>query len=282
MNTSPSSTVQDARAAFGKRLREIRRLTGMTARALAIRAGWSESKASRIETGRTPPSDADLLTYVTICGVPDQYEDLRAAAHGIDEMYVEWKRLQRNGLKRAQEAHVSLNARTRRFRIYEPGVVPGLLQTSAYATALMKRIVAFRRIPDDVDAAVAVRMQRQRYLRDTHRQFAVVLEETALRSRFGGPEVMAAQLGHLLTVAAFPHVSLGVIPMAAERVMWPVEGFWIYDDAQVSVELATAEITIKQPSEIATYARMFSELAKLACYGKQARALVADAIAALE
>ncbi|MFI8522681.1 helix-turn-helix domain-containing protein [Streptomyces sp. NPDC085481] len=130
MNTSPSSSVQEARAVFGKRLRDIRRSTGMTARALAIHAGWSESKASRMETGRTPPSDDDLLRYVTICGVPEQYEDLRAAAHGIDEMYVEWKRLQRNGLKRAQEAHVSLNARTHRFRIYEPGVVPGLLQTA--------------------------------------------------------------------------------------------------------------------------------------------------------
>ncbi|MEU9716001.1 helix-turn-helix transcriptional regulator [Streptomyces sp. NPDC047976] len=281
MNTSPSSAVQDARAALGRRLRAIRKPTGLTARALAARAGWSESKASRMENGKTPPTDRDLLTYVTICGVPEEYEDLRATAHGIDEMYVEWKRLQSSGLKHGQEAHVPLYARTSRFRIYEPGVIPGLLQTAGYATAIMSRIVVFRQIPDDVEAAVRVRMRRQCYLHDTHRRFGIVLEESALRSRFGDPSVMAAQLGHLLQVAALPNVSLGVIPMTTERVMWPVEGFWIYDDTQVIIELATAQVTVKQPSEIETYARMFAELAKLACHGQSARALIAEAIAAL-
>ncbi|MEV7419653.1 helix-turn-helix transcriptional regulator [Streptomyces sp. NPDC089919] len=281
MNRPPSSAVQDARVALGRRLRDMRKPTGLTARALAARAGWSESKASRIENGRTPPSDQDLLAYVTICGVPQEYEDLRATAHGIDEMYVEWKRLQRAGLKHAQEAHVPLYARTSRFRVYEPGVIPGLLQTADYATAIMHRIVTFRQIPDDVEAAVTVRMLRQRYLHDAHRHFAIVLEESALRSRFGGPGVMAAQLGHLLQIAVLPNVSLGVIPMTAERVMWPVEGFWIYDDSQVIIELATAQVTVKQPSEIQTYARMFAELAKLGCHGRPARALIAESIAAL-
>ncbi|WP_308120112.1 helix-turn-helix domain-containing protein [Streptomyces bambusae] len=84
MKTFPSSAVQDARAALGRRLRDLRKPTGLTARALAARAGWSESKASRIENGKTTKSDRDLLAYVTICGVPEAYEDLRAVAHGID------------------------------------------------------------------------------------------------------------------------------------------------------------------------------------------------------
>ncbi|MFC6985199.1 hypothetical protein [Streptomyces cirratus] len=69
--------------------------------------------------------------------------------------------------------------------------------------------------------------------------------------------------------------------MATERIMWPVEGFWIYDYSQVIVELATAQVTVKQPSEIETYARMFAELVKLACHGQPARALIAEAIAVL-
>ncbi|WP_030706542.1 helix-turn-helix domain-containing protein [Streptomyces sp. NRRL F-2580] len=281
MKTSPSSAVEEARAALGRRLRDMRRPTGLSARALAARAGWHESKASRIENGKTMPSDADLLAYVTLCGEPGALEDLRATARGIDQMYVEWKTVQKAGLTAGQEAHVPLYARTHRFRIYEASVIPGLLQTEGYATTMMSRIVAFRQIPDDVESAVRVRIRRQRYMRDGHRHFSFVLEEAALRARFGGPEVMAAQLGHLLQVAAMPNVSLGVVPMTAERDMWPVEGFWIFDDLQVITELATAQITVKQPSEIDIYARMFSELAKLACVGQQARSLITDAIAAL-
>ncbi|MER5972136.1 DUF5753 domain-containing protein [Streptomyces sp. NPDC002055] len=282
MAPSPSSSVQEARRALGRRLREIRTETGLTARALAARAGWSESKSSRIENGLTTPSDSDLRRYTELCGVPELYPDLAAAAHGIDEMYVEWRRLQRSGLRHGQRVHVPLYERTHQFRVYEPGVIPGLLQTADYARSIMGRIVTFRGIPDDVEEAVTVRMDRQRVLREGNRRFAFLLEETALRSRFGNAEVMAAQLGHLLAVSTLPQVSLGIVPMSADRVMWPLEGFWIFDDEQVIIELATAQITVKQPSEVHLYARMFSELAELAVYGAGARSLVAEAIKAGE
>lgn len=253
----------------------------MSARAFAARAGWHEAKTSRIENGKTLPSDSDLHTYATLCGVPELYQELVAAIHGIEEMYVEWRRVQQAGLTKAQEAHIPLYARTEQFRIYEPGVIPGVLQTAAYATSVMRRIVTFRQIPDDVDAAVEVRTGRQRYLRDGHRRFGIVLEETALHSRFGDDDAMAAQLGHLLQVASLPHVSLGVIPMSADRTMWPLEGFWIFDDAQVVIELATAQVTVQQASEIQIYARMFAQLVGIAVHGREARGLIAKAISSL-
>lgn len=283
MGSSPSSAVQEARAALGNRLREIRKTGGFrTARAFAARAGWSESKASRIENGITQPSEEDLRQYAELCQAPGAYPDLLAAANNIEEMYVEWRRLQHDGLRPVQEAHVPLYERTHRFRIYEPGVIPGLLQTPAYARSIMSRIIGFWEIPDDTEQAVAVRMGRQQVLRDANRQFGILLEETALRSRFGDAEVMANQLGHLLTVSVLQQVSLGIVPMTADRTMWPLEGFWIFDDDQVVIELATAQVTVKQPSEITMYARMFSELAKIACFGKAARALITEAINSLE
>lgn len=283
MGLSPSSAVQNARIALAGRLRDIRRAGGFrTARAFAARAGWSESKASRIENGITQPSNEDLRQYAELCQVPGVYPDLIASADGIEEMYVEWRRLHREGLRPVQEAHVPLYERTRHFRIYEPGVVPGLLQTPGYAQSIMSRVIGFWDIPDDTDDAVAVRMSRQRVLRDANRQFGILLEETALRSRFGDTEVMANQLGHLLTVSVLQQVSLGVIPMNADRTMWPLEGFWIFDDEQVIIELATAQVTVKQPSEVAAYARMFSGLSSIACYGRPARALITEAIDALE
>ncbi|MGQ4516887.1 Scr1 family TA system antitoxin-like transcriptional regulator [Streptomyces sp. DW26H14] len=181
-----------------------------------------------------------------------------------------------------QRAAVPLYERTRRFRVYEPGVVPGLVQTAPYARALMGAIVAFQGIPDDTDAAVTARVERQSVLHHGDHTFALVLEESALRARVAPAETMAAQLGHLLGVMANPRVSLGVVPAHATRTVWPVEGFWILDDERVVVELVTAEVTLQQPSEISLYARTFAALADIAVYGARARALITSAIDALD
>ncbi|WP_328786342.1 MULTISPECIES: Scr1 family TA system antitoxin-like transcriptional regulator [unclassified Streptomyces] len=71
-------------------------------------------------------------------------------------MYVEWKRVFGNGLMPVQEAALPRYERTRHFRIYEPDVVPGLLQTPAYARALMGRVIAVWGIPDDAEQAAEV------------------------------------------------------------------------------------------------------------------------------
>lgn len=92
---------------------------------------------------------------------------------------------------------------------------------------------------------------------------------------------MAGQLGYLLTVMSLPSVSLGVIPLAASRHMWPLETFMIFDTEQVQVELLAAAVKVTAPSEIATYARAFAELASLAVTGADARTLITTAIDAL-
>ncbi|MFD3565561.1 helix-turn-helix domain-containing protein [Streptomyces sp. NPDC058686] len=86
---SPLSTVQQAKSELGSRLRLMRKDAGLTGRALAAAAGWHESKSSRIETGRTPPSDDDIRTWTRICGAPEETADLIATARGIEGMYVQ-------------------------------------------------------------------------------------------------------------------------------------------------------------------------------------------------
>ncbi|MEU2378179.1 helix-turn-helix domain-containing protein [Streptomyces misionensis] len=275
-----SSSVQQARETLGKRLREIRQDSGLTARQLASRAGWHESKCSRIENGRTAPSDDDLRMYTLHCGATGQTADLIATARNIDGAYVEWRRMERSGLRRAQESVLPLWERTLRFRAYSSWLIPGPFQTRGYITALLRSIRDRRAVPDDLEAAVQVRVDKQRLLHDGRRRFAVVLEESTLRHRIGGPETMAGQLGHLLSLASLPNVSLGVIPLSTDRsALWPVEDFWIFDEGQVNVELVSAFLTITQPHEVGTYGRTFSALADLAVHGAPARALIASAIA---
>jgi transcriptional regulator with XRE-family HTH domain len=279
---APTPAIADARAALAARLREIRVEAGLTASDLAQRTGWQRSKISKIEHARQAPSIGDIAAWCKHANAIDQESDLVASLHAVEGMWVEWRRLERTGLRRLQEAYLPLFDRTRQFRIYEVSVIPSLFQTVEYATARMRRIVDFSGIPDDVEHAVRARMDRQRVVNSGDRTFAVVLEEAALYARIGDTRMMAAQLARLITVAALPRVSLGVIPRDVDRTMWASPGFWIYDDERVLVETPSAQLTITQPREVGIYVRTFAELSSMAVVGPAARRLITDAIAAFD
>ncbi|MFC4905777.1 helix-turn-helix domain-containing protein [Actinomadura gamaensis] len=282
MPPHPSSSIQQARESLAARLRDIRLDAGLSARALAAACGWHESKCSRIQSGKQALTDADIAAWCAACGADDRTaSELVAINRQLDTAYVEWQRVQRGGLKRLQEAVLPLWESTEVFRIYEPGVVPGFFQTPGYASALLGRIADFFSLPDGGDEAATARVERQRLLYSGSRRFAVVIEEAVLRTRLGGPEVMAGQLGHLLDVMALPSVSLSIIPFTTERPLWPVEGFWILDEKQVVIETVSAKITIEQAGELALYRRIFSELSAMAVTGAAARKLITAAISAL-
>ncbi|MER5866186.1 helix-turn-helix transcriptional regulator [Kitasatospora sp. NPDC002040] len=281
MPASPSSSAQEARLAVAARLREIMQDAGLRGQQLAARCGWNGAKTSRIINARTAPSDADIRAWCRACDADGQADDLIAANRAVDSMYVEWRRLTRTGLLRLQESAAPLYKRTRRFRAYSSRVVPGVLQTEAYATALLAMVADFRRTPDDVAAAVQARLARSRVVRTGHHRFAILIEESVLYYRLGTAETMAEQLEHLLAAMALPAVSLGIIPFTATRTMWPVETFNIFDDGQAGVELLSAQVTITTPSELALYASAFDRLREFAVYGAEARTLITRAAAAL-
>ena len=91
-------------------------------------------------------------------------------------MFVEWQRMERTGLRRAQEAVLPLWQRTRVFLAYSSWLMPGAVQTSAYTTAILRAIAARRELPDDTDEAAAVRADRLRMLREGDHRFFVVIE----------------------------------------------------------------------------------------------------------
>ncbi|MCI3934058.1 helix-turn-helix domain-containing protein [Streptomyces sp. AN091965] len=281
MSASPSSSAQAAREVIATRLRDLRVEAELTGHELAIRCGWSPAKSSRIEHAKTPPSDADIRVWCTACGAQDQAADLVAANRQADQMYVHWKKLHRHGMRRAQEEVVPLYKRTQKFRVYCSNVVPGMIQTEAYAQALLSTIADFQGTPDDSSEAAASRVERSNVLHESGHRFALLMEETVLRYRIGDADTMAGQLGYLLAVMALPNVSLGVIPFTAQRRVWPLEAFYLFDDERTSVELLTAAVNVSAPSEIAVYAKAFSQLAEIAVYGSDARALILEAISSL-
>ncbi|MFI6681170.1 helix-turn-helix domain-containing protein [Kribbella sp. NPDC050470] len=277
------SNAQKAKRDFGARLGEIRKAAGLTGRALAVSCGWHESKVSRIENGKTSPSSADVRAWAETCRAVEQIPDLISSLEAIEGMFVEWRRMERTGLRRAQQSVLPLWERTRRFRTYSPWLIPGAVQTESYTRAVLRGTSSRRGLPDDVEDAVQVRKDRLKLLHEGNRTFAVLIEEAVLRNVIGTSDVMAGQLGHLLTVGELPAVSLGILPMGIERTaMPPVEDFWIFDDTQVNVELISGYLTITQPGEVAMYTDAFARLADIAVVGAPARRLIAAAIDALE
>ncbi len=275
MSTPPSSSAKEAQQALGVRLREIRKEAGLSGRALAAATGQHFTRVSKIEHGVQAPSDQDIEAWCRGCGVEEQIPDLIATAHAVQSAYLEFRRQARAGMKRVLGAHtLPLYERTSLFRIYEHNVIPGLFQTAAYCGAMLPFWMGFLDALDDLDTAVATRMERQRVIYRGDKRFAVVLEEQALRTWFGTAEIQAGQLGRLLEMMSVPTVSLGIIPMMAERTAIASAGFWIFDTSLVALETPTASIEVTRPQEIELYARMFEHLQASAVYGAAARALI--------
>jgi hypothetical protein len=197
-------------------------------------------------------------------------------------MYLEWRRALCSGMKHGQKARIPLYERTKLFRVYEPGLVPGLFQTAEYASVIIAHAIEFNQIPNDLDEAVAARMERQQVLRAGDRRFLVVLEEQVLRTRVGDAAgVMAGQLDRLLAVISLHRVSLGIIPSMGRRHTWTSAGFWIFDQHTVHVETPSAELTITQRGEIAVFEKKFARHQQAAVYGPAARGLINKALADL-
>jgi transcriptional regulator with XRE-family HTH domain len=272
-----TDTVQQAREVLGYRLRDIRMDAHLSGRQLAAMAGWHYTKVSKIEHGRSMPSQADIEAWCFYCSAESQIPDLVATVRGIEQMYVELKRLLRTGTARYQQKLLEQETRSRHLRNFDPAIVPGALQTRRYATVRLAEFTDMVGIPADVEEAVAARMERGKLLLTEDHLFHVVLGEQALRTAFADPGVMEEQLQHLREVSRLPRVRLGILP-ASTRHYVTLCGFWIFDDREVHIETYSAAVRITQPREIAMYAKVFDHYAQRAVYGQQARRLISQTI----
>jgi len=273
-----ANEIEQARQILGGRLRDIRMDARVSGRQLGALAGWHFTKVSKIEHGHTMPSMADIELWCFHCGADNQIPDLTAAARGIQKMYVELKRLLRSGTASYQRELLKEETRTRHFRIFNPAVIPGALQTQEYATTRLTEFADMVGIPADIEDTVTARMERGRLLLSGDRLFHFVLGEHALRAALADRDVMADQLRHLLEVSRLPRLRFGVLPTRTRHYM-TFCGFWIFDNRVVQLETYSAAITVTQPREIAMYAKVFEHYSGRALYGQQARDLISQAIA---
>ena len=267
----------DLRRDLGTRLRILRVNASLSGKDLAERIGCHPSKVSRVELGTTHPSPDDVRAWCMHTGADQgETDDLVADAIAVEAAYSTWRSSQRQGLLRMQEEVNDLFARTRKFQTYEPRLLPGLLQTKAYASAVLH--IARKRLdsPDDVDVAAAARHSLRKVFSGPA-TFAYLIEEHVLRSPLAGPEVMTEQAAQLIEDSHRPSVSIGIIP-AGLRPRHAVENFAMYDQEQVRIQLLSGRFTVTAPSDVAEYVAVFEELSTMAVYGDKARAIIRDAM----
>ncbi|MEV2220623.1 helix-turn-helix transcriptional regulator [Nocardia vinacea] len=271
-----TDSVHQQRESLGARLREVRFSAGLSGAELARRNGWDPSKVSKIEYGKIKPSRVDIEAYCRDCNANDQLVDLLATRNNIDSAYMEWRKVLGTGTKRRQQASVKWESEARILRWYEPVLIPGLLQTADYATGILRKVIGFNNIPDDLDEGVSKRMERQRILYQQDHLFHFVLAEQALYTTVGDDQTMIGQLDRLIAIQGMPRITVGIVPSMA-----PFESattsFVMFDNKMVLVEGITAELMITQPREIKVYHRTFDILAEQSVTGEAARNLIRKA-----
>ncbi|MFB4264775.1 helix-turn-helix domain-containing protein [Nonomuraea sp. GTA35] len=269
------TSFQQARIDLGSQLRQLREAAHLSGKELAERLRWQPSKVSRLENARQTATEDDVVVWAqAVNASPDTTDELIRQSIALLERHDDWKQRHRSGLAAIQEDVRDLEARTKVFRVFEPGIMVGLLQTSEYARHVFRKVKRLYSAADQIDAAVRVRMQRQEILYDRTRTFRFVVTEAALRTMLAPPEVMRGQLDRLLAVSTLPNVEFGVIPFGTELPANPVNGFWIYNEAMVAVATMTKDLILSDPDDIAFYVRAFDDYAKAAEFEETGREVI--------
>lgn len=210
-----STDFQQARVALGARLRELRTDRRLTGRQLAVLLGWTQSKISKLETGRQTATADDLLAWADATGHPQAAEELITRLRSLESRSRAWRRQLAAGHKPVQDTLTAEYERTRTFHVWQGSTVVGMLQTAEYARHVFTRYADLHQSVRDTEEAVRARVKRQEMLYEPGRTFHIVMWEAALRALVCPPPVLAAQLDRLAGVLGLDTVSLGIVPFGA-------------------------------------------------------------------
>ncbi|MFG2917911.1 helix-turn-helix domain-containing protein [Kitasatospora sp. NPDC048298] len=260
------------RTQLGAALRELRQASGKEAKAVARSAVMSPSKLSKIETGKVSPTVVDVERILTAIGVPEEVKaEYMAVARAQATEATAWRLIRRLGHHRKQQQIKALDDSTRLLRVFQPSLVPGLLQTPEYVRAVFGR----KDISEDqLLRAVAARLARQQSLYDATKTLRFVITESVLRWRLVPPAMMAGQLDRILSASRLSHVDIRVVPLAAPQTDVPGHSFVIRDDRMVTIETVHAEVTVTDPRDVEAYVRKFDGFAATAATGEEVRRVI--------
>jgi transcriptional regulator with XRE-family HTH domain len=264
MAARSSPTVRRRR--LGTELRRLRMEAGLTIDQVADRLECSESKVSRLETGRVTALPRDVRDMLALYGVSEEHRE---------ELLQVAREARKKGWWHAysdvpRSAYVGFESAADRISSYETTLVPGLLQTTAYARAVIRALNPGVH-PEEIEQTVELRRFRQALLtRDEPPMIHWVLDEAVLRRPVGGRDLMREQLRSLIVAAELPTVTICVLPFEAGEHVGMYGPFTIlgFRDAaeseMVYLEHATRESYLEAEQEVRQYRLAFDQLCEVA------------------
>ena len=241
---------------FGQQVRRARRTAGWTLTEFGQRIGYDPGQISRIENGKRPPTE--LFAQMCDRAFPDR-----------DGWFGEFYAESRTWIATPPwfRSWVEHEQRAATLRVWQLGVLSGLLQTEEYARAILT--VEPGVTEDEISARLAARLARQAILtRDDPPTAWFLVDEAALRRCVGSPEAMAAQLAHLAGVAGLPNVTIQVVPNIAHAGL--LGGFAVAERAAY-VETAVAGQVFEDAEIIAGLLTRFDTLRSEAFRGSESQ-----------
>ncbi|MFI1362941.1 helix-turn-helix domain-containing protein [Streptomyces griseochromogenes] len=278
MASNVNPTVRRRR--LGQELRRLRELKGMTAEEVAERLLVSQSKISRLENGRRSISQRDVRD---LCGVYE-VEDQRI----VDSLMEMARDSRQQGWWHTfgdipYSVYIGLETDAESLRVYEPQLVTGLLQTRAYAEALVQGALP-ETSTAEIEKRVQVRMRRQERItaEGTPLRLWVVLDEAALRRVVGSRLVMREQLEHLIEMSQLPHVTVQVLPFEVGahpglNGQYAILEFTdAADSSVVYLEGVTSDLYLEKAQDVQKYAVMYEHLRAQSLNVEQSRQYISD------
>lgn len=263
MTSSPDSTEP-----VGVVLARWRRRRKLTGQALADQVGMSQAKISRLETGSVSAEPGDVRLLAEALDIPAaEVRRLVDLAEHVGNQLTDWTPAG-PGTAVSQDEIGRMESSTRELRVFQPAVIPGLLQTSEYARGIL---AAINSTVDDgplsavaVSKAVSARMQRNQVLDFPDHEFHFLIIEQVLRNRVCKPADMIAQIDRMREVATFPNVHLRIVTDDTDLPVAPFHGFVTGDERWVSIDLFNTNLTSKGRKTVRTYRRVFESLERVA------------------
>ena len=254
------------RMLLGSQLRRLRESRGITREKAGYSIRASESKISRMELGRVSFKTRDVEDLLTLYGIADEAERKSLISLAKEANVAGWWHSYSDVLPNWFPTYVGLEGAAALIRSYEVQFVHGLLQTEAYAHAVVSRGMRGA-CAADVERRVALRLERQKYLvSENAPEFHVVLDEAALRRPHGDRSVMRGQLQHLIDISQRPNVRLQVMPFsfgghAGESGAFTMLSFPESDLSDVVyLEQLTSALYLDKREDVAQYEKAMKEL----------------------
>ncbi|MBT2545305.1 helix-turn-helix domain-containing protein [Streptomyces sp. ISL-44] len=198
------------RRRLGAELRRLRQASGLTSTQVAEHLLISQPKISHLENGRRAIKPRDVRDLCGLYGVTDPQV--------VDSLMRMATEADRQGWWVAcgevpYAIYIGLETAAASIRTYEPLVIPGLLQTPAYARAIIGETIPLA-TAEQIATRLEVRLRRQHRAHHPARPFRlwVVLDESALRRVVGSPAIMREQLEYLNHLSTQPHITVQVLP----------------------------------------------------------------------